>query len=192
MALILMPEAGSAARPDALDWVGSTSLMWAARRGNVSLVRALILTGADINAKTTTMRRPHLAIHEGHADAREAAFGQGRRFQCQGQRRRTALMKAAARGDAELSGCSSTKESMPTPSHLLARRRLRTRHIEVFRRVSVTWYRRRGHLLLLSQSSERSPGNGTRSIMRRRQAAPGQRNRSQGTRRLPDVCCLTR
>jgi ankyrin repeat protein len=105
MVLLLMPEAGIAARTDVRDRIGSTSLMWAARRGHANLVRVLLLIGANINGEgwPSTAARPLIwAAQAGHANVVKLLLDKGADVNAKDDRGVTPLMIAADRGNLDI------------------------------------------------------------------------------------------
>lgn len=63
-------QLGAGANPDQQDEQGWTSLCWAAGKGDVALVRALLDAGADVFNTGRDLRTPYMiALAAGHAEA---------------------------------------------------------------------------------------------------------------------------
>ena len=63
---------------DSTDKLGWTPLHWAARSGQVEVVRMLIDSGADVNYADEKAGTPlHMAVYSGHGDVAELLIAKG-------------------------------------------------------------------------------------------------------------------
>ena len=94
---------GAGANPNAAQVNGLTPLMTAARTGNIDVVRALVSSGADVNAATAATRETALmwAAAEGRVDIVRLLANSGADVHPQPRQAFSPLIAAARNGDIE-------------------------------------------------------------------------------------------
>lgn len=94
------PTIGSDKNVDATDSKGRTALYYAAKYGEIEIVRHLLSNGADPNLHDKMVNYPiHEAVDGGHLDVVELLIRKGCNIDCKNAFGQTPLMRAALFGD---------------------------------------------------------------------------------------------